>query len=236
MASRSIWADEKLSERLRALILEGYSAAQIANELSTVDAPIGRDAVVGRAFRLGLKLGGGSNQFNRVRHAQERPSGAVARRTAAEKKKVTVATVAPARKEPVAASEKGMALIERLTWRQAERARVLDFISRNEAAVAAGGVPFLERRADECAWMLGSGYKAKVCGKVIERGSYCSEHAAMAYQTEVRRKRLDKPFDPLVTKKKPVEEEDLEEVAFDDPEMIPAQEDTELEDTDIFVP
>ncbi len=228
---------EQLTERLRSLIIDGLSATQIANELSTDEAKISRNAVIGRAHRIGLKVGSSDKVGNRVRHVYKAPSGAEWRRKNAPKKETLVPKVvrlAPKR-EPVANAERGMSYEEKLTYRQRERARVLEFIERNEAATAAKGTPFMKRRADQCAYLLGSGFKALVCGQPVERKSYCATHAALCYTPVPARltTRNLRAHDTTVTTRKVKLDEDVE---VEDDELEPVdllfsdQEDTENAD------
>lgn len=195
------WTDTVV-ERLRSLAAAGFSTSQIAEALSTpfTGFVITRNMIIGKCRREGVPLGFKPAPSTRAKPKTQKPS----------MPKVVSGPI----QSPIAKVEKAMTDTERTTYRQREHARVLEFITRNEAAIARrGGVPFMERKAHQCAYLMGTGYEAKVCGKPITRRSYCATHAALCYTATPRMMSAMKPpSDNRIRKVKVEEDEEVEAV------------------------
>jgi GcrA cell cycle regulator len=151
------WTDERV-ERLKKLWADGLSGAQIAKELGGTT----RNGVIGKVHRLGLadRLAPSSPGKPPAKAAPRQPRSIPSPRTAAPKLKVIHGAVfeeaepRPAR-EQVAKVEEGPGLATLLT---------------------------LESRM--CKWPIGdpSTDAFTFCGRRKEEGSYCVEHARIAFQ------------------------------------------------------
>ena len=194
------WTDSAV-ERLRSLAAEGRTTREIAEALSTpfTGFVITRNMIIGKCRREGVPLG-----FRPV------PS---TRKPKAQKPSMPKIVSGPIQ-APVAKVAQALPDGERPTYPQREHARVLEVITRNEAAIARrGGVPFMERKAHQCAYLMGTGYEAKVCGKPITRRSYCATHAALCYTATPRMMSAMKPpSDNRIRKVKVEEDEEIEAV------------------------
>jgi len=197
------WTDDLIS-RLCDMALRGRSSRDIAAALSDPDAGIifTRNMIIGKARREGISLTVSSAPH--IDRRQKEPPKPAAPKPAKPWMPVIASTPVTA---PVAPSEKGMTEGERTTYRQRERERVLDFIERTRWARKGEGVPFMKRKAHECAYLLGAGYQAKVCGKPISRIAYCADHAKLCYTATPRMTAAMRPISDLNVKVVKVKEE-----------------------------
>jgi len=197
------WTDELVAE-LRRLAYAGLHTRDIAAALSglTDGAAFTRNMVIGKARRENIPLKQTSGPHI-VQRQKEQPKPA-APKPGKPSMPVIASTPVTA---PVAPSEKGMTEGERTTYRQRERERVLDFIERTRWARKGEGVPFMKRKAHECAYLLGTGYQAKVCGKPISRIAYCADHAKLCYTATPRMTAAMRPISDLNVKVVKVKEE-----------------------------
>ena len=226
MARATIWTPA-LVERLRELALAGRSTRAIAEEFSDPVAGVifTRSMIIGKAWRedIMLEVKSAPHITPRVKRAPPSPPCPVS-------PSVPKVVAAPVR-DPVARVEKGMTGDERMTYRQREHARVLDFIERTRKAKREGGVPFMERRIDECAYLLGTGYQSMVCGKPVEKRAYCTEHAALCYTTTPRMMGAMKPpSDSNVVRLKVKPEVEDDEIVDVEPVDAMLSEDVEIDE------
>ena len=160
------WTEERI-ERLKELWTEGLSASEIAAELGE---GVSRNAVLGKAHRLGLAQGEGNGASTpRPRNPTRPPASAVE---------------PPPKNDPHPAPM----MSNRPPAEAAE-------LPRREAAVApqSEGVTIMELREGVCRWPLGDPTTPafRYCGaRAVEGLPYCPHHAQIAYQPAAERKRL----------------------------------------------
>jgi hypothetical protein len=197
------WTDAMV-DLVRTMAHAGKSTREIAEALSTpfTGYVFTRNMVIGKARREGICLTVVSAPHI-VRRQNEQPKPAAPKPGKASMPVIASTPVTA----PVAPSEKGMTEGERTTYRQREHARVLDFIERTRWAERWEGVPFMKRKAHECAYLLGAGYQAKVCGKPISRIAYCADHAKLCYTATPRMTAAMRPISDLNVKVVKVKEE-----------------------------
>ncbi|ESQ78487.1 GcrA family cell cycle regulator [Asticcacaulis sp. YBE204] len=152
------WIDERI-EQLKTLVAEGHSASQIAKIMGGVT----RNAVIGKATRMGLQLKGCKlpvEKVNRNSHPWREP------RTRKVAVKADTAKAAPVVKVP-----------EKVSLTQALRKRL---------AETAFGID----QVDGCQWPVGRLYSAhRLCGGgKAYRSSYCTAHHRLAYGVEPRQR------------------------------------------------
>ena len=151
-----LWTEEAV-EALRRLALEGRSATMIAAALGAAS----RNAVIGKANRIGVKLGGGS---------AARRGGRAGRRAAAAAEDRPEPALVPRRQPPpppsLANAEAEVDLRRREGWRDVEG--------------RPGGRP-----RSQCRWPVGDPIDEDFayCGLQPAAGrSYCAGHCRMAYR------------------------------------------------------
>jgi len=162
------WTDERV-ETLTKMWKDGNSAAEIAKELGGVT----RNAVIGKAHRLGLS--GRSSPIKKKKEDTKKTTKATAapKKTAAAKKTVEKKKASGPKKVASAAQQKIIA--EAIKEAVAEVDREL-----------AGGVALLELTEKLCRWPIGDPQESDFhfCGMAsMPNLPYCEEHAAEAYQT-----------------------------------------------------
>lgn len=156
--NQSPWTREH-ELRLEELVLQGYSASQIAWDLK---GGFTRNAVVGKASRMGLRLGGGKGGYG---------SGKVAAPRAPRPDRGSSAPKRP-RVKPHIVHNAPLAEVVRPVAAQPLPVTV--------APLHGAGVPFLDRDRSQCAWPLwedGREPDKRCCGQpVAGESSYCSAH------------------------------------------------------------
>jgi GcrA cell cycle regulator len=158
------WSSERI-EQLRSLWHDGLSASQIAAQLGGIT----RNAVIGKAHRLGLT--------GRPSPIKNRPSGVVRRQ-------------APARPRP---ERRPVAPPVRVAHAPATAAPVVRRVESPLPPVELGDMPgatILTLTDRICKWPIGDPRDADFhfCGRVSSEGlPYCAEHARRAYQPPARR-------------------------------------------------
>jgi GcrA cell cycle regulator len=163
------WTEERI-ERLKELWGEGLSASQIAAELGE---GVSRNAVLGKAHRLGLAQGEARVASSpRSRKPTRQPDLPPTEEASAQNDAVP-APMMPAR--PPAAQAAELPGREELV------------VPRSE------GVTIMELREAMCRWPLGDPTtpEFRYCGARAAEGlPYCAHHTQIAYQPAAERKRL----------------------------------------------
>jgi GcrA cell cycle regulator len=170
------WSSERI-DQLRSLWHNGMSASQIATQLGGIS----RNAVIGKAHRLGL--------VGRPSPIKNRPAG-VARRTAPRRPRVEPAQSAPrAVAAPVTVTPPSMV-------NKAEPSTPRPEISD------APGATILTLTDRICKWPIGDPRDADFhfCGRAsAESLPYCADHAKRAYQPPARRSNEREDHAPRMT-------------------------------------
>ena len=218
------WTDERIST-LKKMWQQGKSASEIAEKLGGVT----RNAVIGKAHRLGL-----SGRPSPIKKVVKKAAPAPAKKAppVAPKASAPVAKPAAPAKQPsatAAPSAKALpkassATIPTKPVEAAPLAALANATSRSDGKI----ISILELTEKNCRWPVGDpkdpgfGY----CGAgVYQNHPYCAEHVAIAFQAP-NRKENKRPMKDLKVAEAP-ELEDLEiEVEIDDE----AIEDETLED------
>lgn len=162
------WTDERIAT-LKKMWKEGKSAADIAK---TLGKGVTRNAVIGKAHRMGLS--------GRPSPIKKPASAPAAKKEAAAPKKETLRVVATPKKAAAAPAKINPALLK-----EAEELKKLE----KSAVQIGGGVALIDLTERMCKWPIGDPREAdfSFCGRGIRVGTpYCPEHAAMAYQTSSR--------------------------------------------------
>lgn len=165
------WTDERINT-LKKMWKEGKSAAEIAK---TLGKGVTRNAVIGKAHRMGLS--GRPSPIKKPAPPKKDAAPKIVK-TAAPKAAPVVA------KKSTAASA-GSAKVQPPS-REAEELKKLE----SAAPKIGGGVALIDLTERMCKWPIGDPKDAdfSFCGLTIRAGTpYCPEHAAMAYQTSSRR-------------------------------------------------
>lgn len=162
------WTDERINT-LKKMWKEGKSAAEIAK---TLGKGVTRNAVIGKAHRMGLS--GRPSPIKKPAPPKKDAAPKVAK-TAAPKAAPAKKAAAPAASAKVVPPS-----------REAEELKKLE----SAAPKIGGGVALIDLTERMCKWPIGDPKDAdfSFCGLTIRAGTpYCPEHAAMAYQTSSRR-------------------------------------------------
>lgn len=179
------WTPERM-ERLKVLHKEGLSASQIAKALGVVS----RNAVIGKAHRMGLgPIGGGKASKPSLPHRKPTTPRGGAGQLAAAKARAPAVRANPANKNTLGA--KSMMAPTDL------KDRVL---LKNTAAPAPAPVRYVDEApgmatvltlgAHMCKWPIGDPAldNFTFCGRRKSVGSYCADHAEVAYQPQDKKK------------------------------------------------
>lgn len=177
------WTDE-LVAKMKDFVAQGFSAGAIADEMKGFT----RNAIIGKAHRLGMSLGGEKRQ----ERAKER-SDAIQKVSAIPKER---RKDAKRRFNPFLGLAKKAAPPPELPAAEEEpEPQVAEAVPEFEVGT---GVDFLERRMGQCAWPLWANHErtGQCCGKATTTFDkpYCRQHATIAFQPQRPSTRPAKPF------------------------------------------
>lgn len=160
------WTAERV-QVLRQRWNEGATASAIAKELSIETNLVSRNAVIGKAHRMGLPA-----RQNRIPDPESKRSGRLRRRT----ERLVGRPNHPKQPTPAAASPPSTPA--QLPQDPPEPAE----IDVPGCGIVSHGVGIAELKIDSCRWIEGSPSDAIYCGAASEpQGSYCTAHARLAY-------------------------------------------------------
>jgi GcrA cell cycle regulator len=164
---RMSWTDERI-EQLKQMWDKGMSASQIAEALA---GGITRNAVIGKAHRLGLKARPSPVKSDSSKRAAPAPA-------VAEAALEVEATPRPVASAPVAAAPvvAAPAVLKK---------------PKPAAPAKSAKVTLLDLTERICKWPIGhpGDDDFHFCGKPVQPGTpYCPEHCAVAYQTQLPRR------------------------------------------------
>lgn len=165
------WTDERIAT-LKKMWKEGKSAADIAK---TLGKGVTRNAVIGKAHRMGL-----SGRPSPIKKPAAAPAP---KKESAPKKEAARLSVVPAAGKKTAATP--TAKTNPALLKEAEELKKIE----KQGAQIGGGVALIDLTERMCKWPIGDPREAdfSFCGLGIRVGTpYCPEHAAMAYQTSSR--------------------------------------------------
>lgn len=167
----SIWVDETKVETLRRRWRDGWSAAQIARELSDKPGDVTRSAVIGKARRLGLPshvnavvcAPSGKSRLKRYKRVASAARKAASDAARAALQRMRIAKDRP----PLPAAHE--APRERNSAPEMEPPLMLDLLALRDRT---------------CRWPIGDPLKDGFgfCGHPSASGSYCAHHAKEAVQ------------------------------------------------------
>ena len=209
------WTDERI-ERLKKMWAQGATASQIADELGGVS----RNAVIGKAHRLGLEQRPSPVKPGEEKEAKK-PAAAASARPAPKAETPKPASAAPASTTGSAAAQRPSAPAQRLTPQELQYRSIGPggFIRQGPGEQQAPIPPAPPRRlvpakpspevADKtsllelndriCKWPIGHPGEPDFyfCGEPANPGfPYCVEHCGVAYQAQLPR-RDRRPPPPL---------------------------------------
>ncbi len=171
-----MWTDEAI-DTLRRLALEGRSASSIAAALG---AP-SRNAVIGKANRIGVKLGGANcSAPGAARAGAERPRRAIPRSEPLAGGRTLPRRAAIPRSEPIS----GERALTPAFSRERERKASWIFAGAEVGEMRRVGFADIEE-VNCCRWPLGDPTEEDFayCGLETAKGrSYCAGHCRMAYR------------------------------------------------------
>jgi len=163
------WTDERIAT-LKKMWKEGKSAAEIAK---TLGKGVTRNAVIGKAHRMGLSGRPSPIKKSAAPKKEAAPKKAVAKAAPpARGKKAATPAAAPTAKTAAPAKE-------------VEDVKIFE----KDVVPPGGGVALLDLTERMCKWPIGDPRDDDFtfCGLPIRPGTpYCPDHAAMAYQTSSR--------------------------------------------------
>ena len=170
-----MWTEEAI-DTLRRLALEGRSASSIAAALGTPS----RNAVIGKANRIGIKLGIANCSLpGAARAGAERPRRAIARSEAISCGRTLPGRAAIPRSEPISRDRTLTPALPR------ERERKAPWIFAEAEVGEMLRVGFADIGEVNCRWPLGDPTceDFAYCGLATVKGrSYCAGHCRMAYR------------------------------------------------------
>jgi GcrA cell cycle regulator len=191
------WTDERI-DTLRQLWEQGLTAGQIAEKLGE---GLTRNAVIGKAHRLGLK-----GRPSPVKAGAEAPAAAPAAApapapaaAAAPPPPAAPAAAAPAPAAPAAAAAPAPAI-------ELPKARTAPVRSAPVGGKPGGKTTLLDLSDKVCKWPIGHPDEADFhfCGKPSQPGfPYCGEHCAVAYQAQLPRRDRPRPMPPMMPGMRP---------------------------------
>lgn len=210
------WTEERI-ERLKKMWHDGATASQIADELGGVS----RNAVIGKAHRLGLEQRPSPVKPGEEKEAKKQATSAAAARPAPKAETPKPASAAPASTAPAAAAQHPSAPAQRLTPQELQYRSIGPggFIRQGPGEQQAPIPPAPPRRlvpakpspevADKtsllelndriCKWPIGHPGEPDFyfCGEPANPGfPYCVAHCGVAYQAQLPR-RDRRPPPPL---------------------------------------
>lgn len=176
-----MWTDEAI-DTLRRLALEGRSASSIAAALGTPS----RNAVIGKANRIGIKLGNANcSAPGAARAGAERPRRAIPRSEPISRGRTLPRRAAIPRSELISRERTLTPALPR------ERERKASWIFAEAEVGEMRRVSFADiGEVNCCRWPLGdpTGEDFAYCGLETAKGrSYCAGHCRMAYRPPGRR-------------------------------------------------
>lgn len=175
------WTDERIAT-LKKMWKEGKSAADIAK---TLGKGVTRNAVIGKAHRMGLS---------------GRPSP-IKKPPAPAKKEPVKKAVAVAPKAAAPAARKATAAPKPSAPAAPAREPVPPRAPIKEVFPADGGVGLIDLTERMCKWPFGDPREDDFtfCGHPIRPGTpYCHEHAALAYQSSTRSRAISPAEEKVV--------------------------------------
>jgi GcrA cell cycle regulator len=197
------WTDERIN-LLKKMWKDGKSAAEIAK---TLGKGVTRNAVIGKAHRMGL-----SGRPSPIK----KPTAAPAKKekeAAAPRKEVAAPKESAVPRKAQQQQTKHPPLMHN---REVEEPRKPE----KEILPLNGGTPLIDLTERMCKWPIGDPREADFtfCGRGIRVGTpYCPDHAAMAYQTSSRGRPAAKVAATAVAAAA-VKDEEIEEVVVEDGE------------------
>jgi GcrA cell cycle regulator len=206
------WTDERIA-LLKKMWKDGKSAADIAKTLAK---GVTRNAVIGKAHRMGL-----SNRPSPIKKG-EKDDAAPAPVKAAVKKETAAKKEAPKKEaaKPVAVAPKKIVppvVVSGVKHNPLARGEIAEPRKfEKEAIPEGGGVALIDLTERMCRWPIGDPREDDFtfCGRTIRQGTpYCPDHAGAAYQSSSR------------TRAAAAEEKEVKEVATvddanDDDEVV----------------
>lgn len=157
------WTEEKVI-RLRTLVAQNLSSKQIAEKLG---GGITRNAVIGKAHRLGLRFKGRAHQSRKQPPRKKKPPQAISPSSDAPLKCESKNNVKPVRKRKSAPNLPDVPQKHTLKLVQGD----------SPLFFGVGKVPLVDLTNKTCKWPIGGGF----CGSLAEGGSsFCTRHANVA--------------------------------------------------------
>ena len=189
------WTDDRV-ERLSSLWLEGRSASQIAAELGE---GVSRNAVIGKVHRLGLSgraVPSAADPAPPLVVDIAPPETPVAVAAQPEPEPVAVVAVVAAEAPTLAAhTVDDVAAVIGVAPGQITFERPMMRAAKDVVIPISGRVTILELSGSMCRWPIGDPTKAefRFCGcHAVGTLPYCQDHARVAFQPVVDRRRTDR--------------------------------------------
>lgn len=165
-----------ITDRFAALIAEELSASAVANLLNAeFGTRISRNAVIGKANRLALRVGGGRVLPDKEAREARRQENLLRARIAQNNREAREAARRQAQADAIRKAEE----------RERTRHRTVDPWAANDNAI-----PLMARRHGHCAWPVGPSIRPVdqlCCGARVDPGStYCATHRAIGTKETVK--------------------------------------------------
>ncbi len=223
------WTEDRVAI-LTKMWTEGSSAAEIAKELGGVT----RNAVIGKAHRLGL-----SGRASPIKKKKTTTTKAKSKKTTTKKKTTKKATTTKAKatkQDKKTLEDKKIKKEKKLNTK--EKQRIIKKAIKEAAEEVANdsgdtGIGFMELSEKLCKWPIGDPQSADFyfCGKPSPQGiPYCQEHIEMAYQAPRKAGEKRKTAMKLVANIKDAGNEDGD-IEVGDVDIEPAIDDVDDDDT-----
>lgn len=191
------WTDERI-ETLRQLWEQGLTAGQIAEKLGE---GLTRNAVIGKAHRLGLK-----GRPSPVKAGAEAAAAAPAPAAAPKPAAAAAPAPAPAPKPEAAAEPAPAPAAAAVPAIELPKARPVPARAVPAAGKSGGKTTLLDLSDKVCKWPIGHPDEADFhfCGKPSQPGfPYCGEHCAVAYQAQLPRRDRPRQMPPMMPGMRP---------------------------------